>query len=137
MPALVDRNNTLHVVTRVRGGRLATLTYPGHHLSPALGALLARAMLAARDAGPCAHLKPDSARVLVLALGRAMCVDCAFGEAAASWHRGAPCVLCEFPVANLVMHDQWPEGKVVGVTRSVFTLCPDCIRAECGAEVCV
>lgn len=126
------------VGTRVRGGRIATLEYPDHRLSAALGHLLTSAMLAARDAGPCPHLKPNGGWVLVLALGRVMCVNCAWSpELKPSWSKGAPCVLCDFPVATFAAFDFWPDGEELGVTRAVFTLCPDCIRAECGAEVCV
>lgn len=132
MPA----DSMLFIGTRVRGGKVTMLEYPDHQPSAALGDLLMTALLAAREVRPCLHVKPGGGWVLPVAMGRVMCVSCAFdSQAAPSWQRGAPCSVCGFPVANLTIFDFWPDGEALGVTRMVLCLCPDCVRAETGAEV--
>lgn len=131
-----DADAVLHVATRLRGGDVVTLDFPDHRPSPKLGDLLMAAMVAAVEAGPCPHLKPGGGWVVPVSAGRAMCVTCSFEpETHRRWYKGAPCDLCSFPVATLVLYDYWPDGEEKGVTRCLMNLCPRCVRTETGAEV--
>lgn len=134
MAALIE-SAMLFVGTRV-GGRVHLLQFPDHQPSPELGEVLMAALLAARDARHCPHIRPGGGWVLPVATGRAMCVPCAFEpDTAARWQKGAACILCADPVAVLAMLDFWPDGSEKGMTRLIANLCPACVQAETGAQV--
>ena len=129
------KSPTLHVGTRVVGGKLVTMAVPNFQPSPKFAELIfALTEVIKYDFVYCPH---------VLAAGRdwafpmvfpgAFCPRCAYQMP--GWRRGEiPCVLCGAPDAGHVMLEvplrdvQGGDGRVI----MLGVLCRDCIVKETG-----